>query len=52
MLVNDREIMGELVSPVWANAMALGVVVVLISAGILFGVSVIAPSTLAHIGGG
>jgi Mn2+/Fe2+ NRAMP family transporter len=51
MLVNDREIMGDLVSPAWANAMALGVVVVLISAGILFGLSVIAPSTLAHIGG-
>lgn len=52
MLVNDREIMGDLVSPLWANALALGVVVVLIGAGILFGVSVIAPNALAHIGGG
>ena len=51
MLVNDREIMGDLVSPLWANALALGVVVVLISAGVLFGVSVIAPNALAHIGG-
>jgi len=52
MLVNDREIMGELVSPLWANTLALGVVVVLIAAGLLFGISVVAPSVLAHIGGG
>ena len=51
MLVNDREIMGELISPLWANTLALGVVVVLISAGVLFGVSVIAPKALALIGG-
>ena len=50
MLVNDREIMGELVSPLWANVLALGVVVVLVGAGVLFGVSVIAPNVLAHIG--
>jgi Mn2+/Fe2+ NRAMP family transporter len=52
MLVNDREIMGDLVSPLWANLLALGVVVVLVSAGLLFGVSVIAPKALAHLGGG
>ncbi|HEY6769889.1 MAG TPA: NRAMP family divalent metal transporter [Candidatus Sulfotelmatobacter sp.] len=52
MLVNDREIMGNLVSPLWANALALGVVVILIGAGILFGVSVIAPRALALFGGG
>jgi Mn2+/Fe2+ NRAMP family transporter len=51
MLVNDHEIMGELVSPAWANALALAVVVVLISAGVLFGISVIAPNALAAIGG-
>jgi Mn2+/Fe2+ NRAMP family transporter len=51
MLVNDREIMGDLVSPVWANILALGVVVVLIAAGILFGVSVVAPSALGFFGG-
>jgi len=51
MLVNDREIMGELVSPMWANVLALGVVVVLISAGILFGVSVVAPHALTLLGG-
>jgi Mn2+/Fe2+ NRAMP family transporter len=51
MLVNDREIMGDLVSPGWANILALGVVVILIAAGILFGVSVIAPHALAYIGG-
>ncbi|HET7440761.1 MAG TPA: NRAMP family divalent metal transporter [Terriglobales bacterium] len=51
MLVNDREIMGDLVSPLWANVLALGVVLVLIGAGILFGISVIAPGVLAHTGG-
>lgn len=51
MLVNDREIMGELISPLWANALALGVVVVLIGAGVLFGVSVIAPNALTAFGG-
>jgi len=52
MLVNDREIMGDLVSPRWANLLALGVVVVLIAAGVLFGVSVIAPHALSIVGGG
>lgn len=52
MLVNDRDLMGELVSPLWANLLALGVVIVLIGAGLLFGISVVAPKVLAHIGGG
>jgi Mn2+/Fe2+ NRAMP family transporter len=51
MLVNDREIMGALVSPRWANVLALGVVIILIGAGLLFGVSVIAPNALALVGG-
>jgi len=51
MLVNDREIMGALVSPRWANVLALGVVIILIGAGLLFGVSVIAPNALSIIGG-
>jgi Mn2+/Fe2+ NRAMP family transporter len=51
MLVNDREIMGDLVSPTWANILALGVVVVLIAAGLLFGISVVAPHALAIFGG-
>src|SRR5208283_235395 len=51
MLVNDREIMGALVSPRWANVLALGVVAVLVGAGLLFGVSVIAPNALAVFGG-
>jgi len=51
MLVNDREIMGDLVSPLWANALALGVVVILIGAGLLFGISVVAPQALSVIGG-
>ncbi len=51
MLVNDREIMGNLVSPTWANILALAVVVILIAAGLLFGVSVVAPHALALLGG-
>ena len=51
LLVNDREIMGKLVSPLWANVLALGVVTVLIGVGLLFGISVIAPNALAMIGG-
>ena len=51
MLVNDREIMGELVSPRWANALALCVVVILVAAGVLFGISVVAPHALTLIGG-
>jgi Mn2+/Fe2+ NRAMP family transporter len=51
MLVNDREIMGDLVSPAWANILALGVVILLIGAGLLYGVSVIDPHALALIGG-
>lgn len=51
MLVNDREIMGEFTSPRWANVLAALVVVLLVGAGILYGVSVIAPNTLALIGG-
>ena len=51
LLVNDREIMGDLISPRWANALALGVVTILIAAGLLFGVSVISPHALAIIGG-
>jgi Mn2+/Fe2+ NRAMP family transporter len=51
MLVNDREIMGDLVSPTWANVLALAVVVILVAAGLLFGVSVVAPHALSLIGG-
>jgi Mn2+/Fe2+ NRAMP family transporter len=50
MLVNDKEIMGELVSPWWANILSAGVVFVLTGAGILFGVSVIAPNVFAMLG--
>ncbi len=50
MLVNDHEIMGEFVSPPWANVLALGVVIILIGAGLLYGISVISPNALALIG--
>lgn len=51
MLVNDKEIMADLVSPLWANVLAAGVVLVLVLAGVLFGVSVIAPNIFAVLGG-
>ena len=51
MLVNDREIMGELVSPRWANVLATAVVIFLTTPGVLFGISVIAPNIFAALGG-
>jgi Mn2+/Fe2+ NRAMP family transporter len=51
MLVNDQEIMGDLVSPLWANILSGGVVFLLTAAGILFGISIIAPSLFAALGG-
>ncbi len=51
MLVNDKEIMGDLVSPWWANILAAAVVFILTGAGILFGISIIAPNLFAALGG-
>jgi Mn2+/Fe2+ NRAMP family transporter len=51
MLVNDKEVMGDLVSPAWANVLSGGVVFVLTAAGVLFGISVIAPNIFAALGG-
>jgi Mn2+/Fe2+ NRAMP family transporter len=51
MLVNDREIVGDLVSPRWANLLTASVVVLLVLAGVLFGFSVIAPNAFAHLTG-
>jgi Mn2+/Fe2+ NRAMP family transporter len=51
LLVNDREIMGDLVSPRWANLLTTGVVILLTAAGVLFGVSVIAPGVFARLSG-
>jgi Mn2+/Fe2+ NRAMP family transporter len=51
MLVNDKEIMGDLVSPWWANILSSAVVFILTAAGILFGVSIIAPNIFAALGG-
>jgi len=51
LLVNDKEIMGEVRSPGWANALATLVVLMLTAAGILYGVSVVAPQALSWIGG-
>jgi Mn2+/Fe2+ NRAMP family transporter len=52
MLVNDREIMGDLVSPLWANILTGIIVLLLTAAGILFGISVIAPNIFAALSGG
>lgn len=51
MLANDREIMGDLVSPAWVNFLATSVVIFLTLAGILFGISVVAPNLFAFVGG-
>jgi len=51
MLVNDKEIMGKLVSPWWANILATAVVFILAGAGVLFGISIIAPNIFAALGG-
>jgi Mn2+/Fe2+ NRAMP family transporter len=51
MLVNDKQLMGDLVSPLWANILSAGVVLLLTAAGILFGISVIAPNFFASLGG-
>ncbi len=50
MLANDRELMGDVVSPLWANALATAVVIFLVGAGVLFGISVVAPGLLAALG--
>jgi Mn2+/Fe2+ NRAMP family transporter len=50
MLVNDREIMGDLISPLWANVLATIVVIILTGAGVLFGISILAPQVLDIFG--
>jgi Mn2+/Fe2+ NRAMP family transporter len=51
MLVNDHEIMGDLISPLWANVLATIVVIILTGAGVMFGLSILAPNVL-HVFGG
>ena len=46
MLANDKEIMGDLVSPRWVNVLTSAIVILLIAAGLLFGISVLAPKAL------
>ncbi len=46
----DREIMGNVVSPRWMNVVAMAVVIFLTTAGVLFGVSMIAPNIFAALG--
>jgi len=50
LLVNDKEIMGGVKSPGWMNVLAAAVVVVLTAAGMLYGISVVAPNALAWLG--
>ena len=51
LLVNDKDIMGDVKSPRWANLLAGAVVVLLTAAGVLYGVSVVAPGAFAWLGG-
>jgi len=41
LLVNDREVMGEYVNGFWANAAAIGVAIVLVVAGLGFGIATV-----------
>ncbi len=50
LLVNDKEIMGDVPSPRWANLLAAGVVALLTAAGVLYGLSVVAPNAFAWMG--
>jgi Mn2+/Fe2+ NRAMP family transporter len=50
LLVNDKEIMGGVKSPGWMNALAAVVVVLLTLAGLLYGISVVAPNAFAWLG--
>jgi len=47
MLVNDRDLMGDLVSSTWMNVLSTAVVLILTIAGLLFGASIIAPNLLS-----
>lgn len=47
MLANDKEIMGDLVSPRWVNVLTAVIIILLIVAGLLFGISVLAPKAFA-----
>jgi Mn2+/Fe2+ NRAMP family transporter len=46
LLVNDRELMGEHVNGIWANVAGVGVTVLLIIAGIGFGLATVFPKLL------
>jgi Mn2+/Fe2+ NRAMP family transporter len=50
LLVNDKQIMEGVKSPAWMNALAAAVVVVLTAAGVLYGISVVAPNAFAWMG--
>lgn len=52
LLVNDKDIMGEIRSPGWANLLAAAVVLLLTAAGLLYGLSILAPNLLARIAHG
>lgn len=49
MLANDREVVRDLASPGWINVLATGVVILLVSAGVLLGISVITPNIFAAL---
>ena len=46
LLVNDREVMGEHVNGFWANLAGVGVGVLLVGAGLAFGLAVVFPKLL------
>jgi Mn2+/Fe2+ NRAMP family transporter len=48
MLVNDREVMGEYVNGRWANVAGVSVAVLLVLAGLVYGLGTVFPSLLKH----
>ena len=51
MLANDREIMGDLVTPRSINVLTSAIVILLTGAGLLFGISVLAPRVFTLLTG-
>jgi Mn2+/Fe2+ NRAMP family transporter len=48
LLVNDREVMGEYVNGRWANIAGVSVAVLLVIAGLAFGLGTVFPGLLSH----
>lgn len=50
LLLNDREVVGDVTSPRWLNLLTAAVVALLAGAGILYGVSIVFPHAFSMLG--